>query len=110
MFLYSWMTSCLEWLTGSPSLNASDTLYFYVYLVVSEPNLNRLFITLLTLRCAPGLFAVHECHASAFFFGILMCSRWHDRFRWVAFPMWFMVNLCSSLRELIRRSRQLDID
>ncbi|KAI0917313.1 hypothetical protein AcW1_007469 [Taiwanofungus camphoratus] len=30
-----WMTFCPEWLTGSPSLNTSNALYLWVYLVVS---------------------------------------------------------------------------
>jgi hypothetical protein len=31
----SWMTFCPEWLTGSPSLDTSNPLFFWVYLVVS---------------------------------------------------------------------------
>ena len=31
-----WMTFCPEWLTGSPSLNTSNPLYLYVYLIVSH--------------------------------------------------------------------------
>lgn len=30
----SWMTFCPEWLTGSPSLDTSNALYLWVYLVV----------------------------------------------------------------------------
>ena len=30
-----WMTFCPEWLTGSPNLDTSNPLYFYVYLIVS---------------------------------------------------------------------------
>jgi len=34
-FNVSWMTFCPEWLTGSPSLDTSNALFFWVYLVVS---------------------------------------------------------------------------
>jgi hypothetical protein len=34
-FYDSWMTFCPEWLTGSPSLDTSNTLFLWVYLVVS---------------------------------------------------------------------------
>ena len=30
-----WMTFCPEWLTGSPNLDTSNVLYFWVYLLVS---------------------------------------------------------------------------
>lgn len=33
-FFISWMTFCPEWLTGSPSLDTSNPLYLWVYLVV----------------------------------------------------------------------------
>jgi hypothetical protein len=33
--LSRWMTFCPEWLTGSPSLDTSNPLYLWVYLVVS---------------------------------------------------------------------------
>lgn len=35
LFFDSWMTFCPEWLTGSPSLDTSNVLFFWVYLVVS---------------------------------------------------------------------------
>jgi hypothetical protein len=34
-FYDSWMTFCPEWLTGSPSLDTSNALFLWVYLVVS---------------------------------------------------------------------------
>lgn len=34
-FYDSWMTFCPEWLTGSPSLDMSNALFLWVYLVVS---------------------------------------------------------------------------
>ena len=55
----SWMTFCPEWLTGSPNLDTSNALFFWVYLVVSFL-LRLLLVTRITLffLCAE----VHERH------------------------------------------------
>jgi EXPERA (EXPanded EBP superfamily) len=57
-FYDSWMTFCPEWLTGSPSLDTSNALFLWVYLVVS------FFLSLLDVTRINLFFCsvVHEHH------------------------------------------------
>ena len=59
-FFDSWMTFCPEWLTGSPSLDTSNVLFFWVYLVVSA-SITACLAYVMRVNVLLGA-AVHEHH------------------------------------------------
>jgi hypothetical protein len=93
-----WMTFCPEWLTGSPSLDTSNVLFFWVYLVVSF--FLRLFdVTRINLFFSVLQFMNIMYVILLYFLRGADCGRLSS---WVLIPLWLMydsyTHIAGSLR------------